>query len=81
MVLKITEAERSAIDKVCELAEVHGYGNLISHLQAAWMNKLITENGMREEDARFVACGTHKQNATYPVKMHLALRQHGEYLI
>lgn len=44
--------ERGAVQAAIALADVFGYGHLISSLQAAWVEKLITEHGIDEESAR-----------------------------
>jgi dissimilatory sulfite reductase (desulfoviridin) alpha/beta subunit len=36
--------EKENINKVIDIAEIYGYGNLIAHLRRAWAIKLIKSN-------------------------------------
>ena len=36
--------EKQAIEKAIELAEIYGYGNLIRHLQNAWVKRQLRDN-------------------------------------
>lgn len=55
--MEISKAEQRAICKVIELAEAHGYGNLMNHLATAWAKRLMDNYGMTEETARISAGG------------------------
>jgi hypothetical protein len=43
--------EQEAIDTVTRLGAEYGYGNLISHLRAAWAKTLRERYGMTHEQA------------------------------
>ncbi|MDY0215129.1 MAG: hypothetical protein RBS24_06440 [Bacilli bacterium] len=72
--MKIPTAEQKAIKKVCELGSMWGYGNLISHLQSAWILMLIKNYGVEIETARSVVVN----NTPYELEVHLRLLNTGE---
>ena len=72
--MKIPQHEMQAIRTVVELGGQYGYGNLMAHLQSAWMSSLM-EDGLSEDKARNSVIGREP----YPVQMHEDLRQHGEW--
>jgi hypothetical protein len=71
--MKISEAERIAIINMLADADVHGYGNFISHLQTAWAARLI-RGGMSEKAARLASRGDG-----YPFLMQQDLLERGEW--
>ena len=73
--MKISEAERIAIQEVLAYGEAHGYGNVITHLQTAWAAHLMRD-GMSEKVARL---STARDGSGYPFKMQEDLIERGEW--
>lgn len=71
--MKISQAERLAIRAVLDAGEQFGYGNLITHLQTAWREKLITD-GLPDATARACVGGDG-----YPALMQQDLLERGEW--
>jgi hypothetical protein len=71
--VRISETERKAIVAVVAAGRKHGFGNIISHLQAAWTDVLVNEHGMLEADAR------QSSGGGYPIAMHRDLMERGEW--
>lgn len=72
--MKISASEKEAIEMVCKLGRTHGYGNLISHLQSAWILMLIKNYGFEIETARSAVVN----NTPYELEVHLRLLNSGE---
>lgn len=72
--MRISEQEQEAIKFVVLCGARHGYGNLISHLQAAWAAELMERWGMDEKSARDASGGDG-----YPFKMQKDLMLKGEW--
>jgi hypothetical protein len=70
--MKISRLEQDAIRRAVEAGRDFGYGNMISHLQSAWVKHLI-DGGMDPETAARHGAGG------YPVQMHLDLLERGEW--
>ena len=71
--MKISASEQEAIRTVIALGELHGFGNLISHLQTAWAKRLM-RGGISEDGARAGSGGRG-----YPFKMQDDLIERGEW--
>lgn len=72
--MKISRDEQVGLDVVLRVAQQHGYGNLISHLQTAWARHLMTVYGMGEATARVATGGKG-----YPFQMQDDLLERGEW--
>ena len=70
--MRISSIEQHAIKHVLEIGARHGYGNMIGHLQTAWMRMLI-KSGLSEDAAREAATGFH----AYPIAMQTDLVERG----
>lgn len=64
--MRISGDEQRAIRRAVEAGESFGYGNMISHLQAAWQKSLRDKYGMAE-----------KTGEGYPIAMHEDLMLRG----
>lgn len=73
--MKISEAERIAINEVLACGEQFGYGNLITHLQTAWAARLM-QGGISEKVARL---STARGGSGYPFLMQRDLLERGEW--
>jgi hypothetical protein len=73
--MRISEAERLAIQDVLAYGETHGYGNLIAHLQTAWAARLM-RSGLSETAARRA---TGRDGAGIPFLMQHDLIERGEW--
>lgn len=71
--MKIPRSEQIAIQEVLAYSEAHGYGNLISHLQTAWAQRLMRD-GLSEAAARRASGGPG-----YPFPMQADLIERGEW--
>lgn len=71
--MRISNAERIAIQEVLAYAELWGYGNLISHLQTAWARRLVRD-GLPEATAR-----AHSGGHGYPFKLQEDILERGEW--
>src|SRR5262245_53432115 len=72
--MKISEAERIAVQEVLAYGEAWGYGNLISHLQTAWARRLMGD-GLPEKAAREAT----NMRGGYPFAMQDDLVERGEW--
>ena len=66
--MRISGNEQRAIRRVVEAGESFGFGNMISHLQAAWAKSLRDKYGVPEDPS---------VSAGYPIKMHEDLMLRG----
>ena len=53
----IQNGERDAVTQAICVAEIYGYGNLISHLRRQWTRKLV-KGGLSEEAAEQATAGS-----------------------
>ena len=65
--MRISESEQAAIKKVVAIGESFGYGNMISHLHAAWKKSLRDQYGFEERE----------NDQGYPIAMHEDLMLRG----
>lgn len=72
--MKISKQEQHAIRTVVELGARWGFGNLITHLRTAWMERLMTVEGLPKTAAQDAAGGPG-----YPLQMHKDLMERGEW--
>jgi hypothetical protein len=73
--MNISREEQRAIAAVLEHGERFGYGNLISHLQTAWAQRLM-QGGLSERAAR---AATASDGRGYPFAMQRDLVVNGEW--
>jgi hypothetical protein len=72
--MKISPEERAAIADVIAAGKKHGYGNMISHLAAAWVHVLSEESGEPEDKV-----AASMSYIAYPYLMHRDLMDRGEW--
>lgn len=72
--MKVSKLEQESIRNVCELGSMFGYGNLISHLKAAWAATLMKQYGFTEEEAQKAA-----GEGGLPIEMHQDIINNGEW--
>ena len=65
VMMNVGQGEVEAIRTVVDCGKRYGYGNLICHLQSAWMASLI-DQGLGEDTAKRAVIGQEP----YPVMMH-----------
>lgn len=74
--MKISESERVALEQAVQIAERFGYGNLLSHIAAAWAAKMMVEmpNMTEEKAIEFTGC-----SRCLPIAMHKDIVERGEW--
>jgi len=73
--IKIRQDEVNAIRMVVDFGQIHGYGNLIAHLQSAWAKQLILQYKMDEASA----IEATQTRVPYPLQMHEEILSTGQY--
>ena len=73
--MRISDGEIAAIRTVLKCGEDFGCGNMISHLQTAWAERLM-QDGMSEASARKL---TARDGSGYPFLMQRDLLERGEW--
>jgi len=69
------KGEAEAVVQVIRAGEQFGFGNLISHLQTAWVVTLMQNYQISEKDARHMASGDEKGG--YPLSLHQEVMRKG----